>query len=81
LPSTVLPYHNIATDLLLFATIRGTPPSSGLHFNGLPYRRSLSGKTGFAELGLIMFQPATLGQPAKLAQHALFTKYDFAACS
>jgi hypothetical protein len=81
LPSTVLPYHNIATDLLLFATIRGTPPSSGLHFNGLPYRRSLSGKTGFAELGLITFQPATLGQPAKLAQHALFTKYDFAACS
>jgi hypothetical protein len=80
-PAIVLRHHNIATHLLLFVTFRRTTPTSGLHFNGLPYRRSLSGKTWYAELGLITFQPATLGQSAKLAQHALFTKCDFAACS
>jgi hypothetical protein len=77
----VLFYHNIAAELLLFVTFRRTAPTSGLHFNGLPYRRSSSGKTCKAELGLITFQPATLGQPVQLAQHALFTKFVFAACS
>jgi hypothetical protein len=31
--------HNIARDLSLFVTVRRTTPTSGLHFNGLPYRR------------------------------------------